>query len=266
MFYQKIKSDSNYLTISTLTLILVLSLIVHNFVISGQTSLEGMMYSLLGIMASIVVTTFSFVFVALQLASVQFSPRIMRSFFEFDHFSRFFLWIFLSFIAYNLTLIFLGITSSSSFFSKFGVIGGATLSVLIFPLFIHHVAENINASSITKSITLRTLTEIDSLYDKRLPSQIQGNKFIIYAKESGYLDSVNTQKLEVILSNTAFKKFRIIPHVGSFVLEHSPLIEIETDDKNQFIELIISIRKLLKISKFRSYTQDVMFGVRQLVD
>jgi uncharacterized membrane protein len=266
MFYQKIKSDSNYLTISTLTLILVLSLIVHNFVISGQTSLEGMMYSLLGIMASIVVTTFSFVFVALQLASVQFSPRIMRSFFEFDHFSRFFLWIFLSFIAYNLTLIFLGITSSTSFFSKFGVIGGATLSVLIFPLFIHHVAENINASSITKSITLRTLSEIDSLYDKRLPSQIQGNKFIIYAKESGYLDSVNTQKLEVILSNTAFKKFRIIPHVGSFVLEHSPLIEIETDDKNQFIELIISIRKLLKISKFRSYTQDVMFGVRQLVD
>jgi uncharacterized membrane protein len=263
--HKKIKSNWKSLTISTLILIFVITFIVNTFFSSGQSSLEAMMYSVVSILATIVVTTFSFVFVALQLASVQFSPRIMRSFFEFDHFSRFFLWIFLSFIVYNLILIYLGITSSTSTLPQFGIIGGIILATFVFPLFIHHVAENINASSITKSITSRTLNEIELLYKKNLPIKIQSDKFIIYAQESGYLDSVNTKKLVTLAANFQYKSFKIIPHIGSFIIENSPLIEIDSEDK-ELDKYVVEIHKSLKISKFRSYSQDVMFGVRQLVD
>lgn len=265
-FYSKIKSDWKLLSFCSLLIVLVLTTVVHQFVKVGQTSLEGMMNTLLGVLTTIVVTTFSFVFVALQLASVQFSPRILRSFFEYDHFSRFFLWSFLGCIGYVFGLIYLGYTSAEAFLPKTALVGGLYLVVLVFPLFIHHVVENINASSITKNIMNRTLSEIEMLYTDASLTEVESDKFIIKSTESGYLESVNFRKLEALLDNFEYEKFTITVHVGGFVMTGSPIIEIDGLKKDIVQDVRQKLFNTLTISKFRSYTQDIMFGVRQLVD
>lgn len=265
-FYSKIKTDWKLLSFSSLLIVLVLTTVVHQLVKVGQTSLEGMMNTLLGVLTTIVVTTFSFVFVALQLASVQFSPRILRSFFEYDHFSRFFLWSFLGCIGYVFGLIYLGLTSANLFLPKTALVGGLYLVVLVFPLFIHHVVENINASSITKNIMNRTLSEIEMLYNDASLGEVNSDKFIIKSTESGYLESVNFRKLEAILNEYEFGKFTITVHVGGFVMAGSPIIEIDDLRKEIAQDIQQKLFNTLTISKFRSYTQDIMFGVRQLVD
>ncbi|MFN3850794.1 MAG: DUF2254 domain-containing protein [Spirosomataceae bacterium] len=265
-FYSKIKTDWKLLSFCSLLIVLVLTTVVHQFVKVGQASLEGMMNTLLGVLTTIVVTTFSFVFVALQLASVQFSPRILRSFFEYDHFSRFFLWSFLGCIGYVFGLIYLGYTSAEAFLPKTALVGGLYLVVLVFPLFIHHVVENINASSITKNIMNRTLNEIEMLYTDASLTEVESDKFIIKSTESGYLESVNFRKLEALLDGFEYEKFTIIVHVGGFVMTGSPIIEIDGLKKDIVQDVRQKLFNTLTISKFRSYTQDIMFGVRQLVD
>lgn len=265
-FYSKIKTDWKLLSFCSLLIVLVLTTVVHQFVKVAQTSLEGMMNTLLGVLTTIVVTTFSFVFVALQLASVQFSPRILRSFFEYDHFSRFFLWSFLGCIGYVFGLIYLGYTSAEAFLPKTALVGGLYLVVLVFPLFIHHVVENINASSITKNIMNRTLNEIEMLYTDASLTEVESDKFIIKSTESGYLESVNFRKLEALLDDFEYEKFTITVHVGGFVMTGSPIIEIDGLKNGIVQDVRQKLFNTLTISKFRSYTQDIMFGVRQLVD
>jgi uncharacterized membrane protein len=59
---------------------------------------------MIGVLTTIVVTTYSLTIVALQLASVQFSPRILRSFFTDDRFNQVVLGCFIATITYLMLL------------------------------------------------------------------------------------------------------------------------------------------------------------------
>lgn len=268
LLHEKIKQDWRLLSLVSYIIVAVLTTILHIFR-GGQEGvlLDGYLSTLASIVATLVVTTFSFVFVALQLASVQFSPRIIRSFFEFDHFSRFFLWSFLACVGYLMALQYFGFSDASLIFPKFGIVGSFYLILLVFPLFIHHVVDNINASSITQNIAKRTLKEIDSLYEAS-DYQANSNNLIIPVPESGYLDSIKYKGLYKLIPEGLKSKIIVKPHVGSFVLEGTPLIEIEysENEKSFFQNKSKSIANQFIISKFRSYTQDIPFGIRQLVD
>ena len=141
-FHERIKSDWRLLMLVSYLITAVLTTLLH-LLKPGTTgiSLDGYLSTLAGILTSIVVTTFSFVFVALQLASVQFSPRVIRSFFEYDQFSRFFLWSFLACVAYLMALSYAGFSDASLIYPKFGIVGSFYLILLVFPLFIHHIID-----------------------------------------------------------------------------------------------------------------------------
>lgn len=269
LLHERIKQDWRYLTILAYVIVAILTTILH-FFRKGQEGmlLDGYLSTLASIVATLVVTTFSFVFVALQLASVQFSPRIIRSFFEYDHFSRFFLWSFLACVGYLMGLQYFGFSDASLIYPKFGIVGSFYLILMVFPLFIHHVVDNINASSITQNIAKRTIREIGQLYDTVSIEPATTNKVLIINKESGYLDSIRYKKLFDIIPKGNLSKIVIKPHVGSFVLEGMPLVEIEcSETEREFYQQNLSkISNQLIISKFRSYEQDIPFGIRQLVD
>lgn len=268
LLHEKIKQDWRLLTLVSYIIVAVLTTVLH-FARKGQEGvlLDGYLSTLASIVATLVVTTFSFVFVALQLASVQFSPRIIRSFFEFDHFSRFFLWSFLACVGYLMALQYFGFSDASLIFPKFGIVGSFYLILMVFPLFIHHVVDNINASSITQNIAKRTLKEINELYETS-DYQPNSNHFIIKVPESGYLDSIKYKSFHQLIPDDFQAKIIVKPHVGSFVLEGTPLLEIECheNEKPFFEKHKKNIANQFIISKFRSYTQDIPFGIRQLVD
>jgi uncharacterized membrane protein len=269
LLHEHIKQDWRYLTLLAYIIVAVLTIMLH-FFRKGQEGvlLDGYLSTLASIVATLVVTTFSFVFVALQLASVQFSPRIIRSFFEYDHFSRFFLWSFLACVGYLMGLQYFGLSDASLIYPKFGIVGSFYLILMVFPLFIHHVIDNINASSITQNIAKRTIKEINELYEVADYQVDIANKIIILNKESGYLDSILYKKLFQIIPENNQSKISVKPHVGSFVLEGLPLVEIEyTENEKDFYQQNLSkIANQFIISKFRSYEQDIPFGIRQLVD
>ncbi|GAB2612722.1 hypothetical protein GCM10027035_06390 [Emticicia sediminis] len=269
LLHEHIKQDWRYLTILAYLIVAILTTILH-FFRKGQEGvlLDGYLSTLASIVATLVVTTFSFVFVALQLASVQFSPRIIRSFFEYDHFSRFFLWSFLACVGYLMGLQYFGLSDASLIYPKFGIVGSFYLILLVFPLFIHHVVDNINASSITQNIAKRTIKEINELYDVADFQLSKSNKLLIINKESGYLDSIRYKSLYQIIPENNQSKISVKPHVGSFVLEGMPLVEIEcSESEREFYQHNLSrIANQFIISKFRSYEQDIPFGIRQLVD
>ncbi len=268
-FHERIKSNWLWLVLTSYVITAFLTLCLHVWR-PGQEDvlLDGFLTALAGILTTIVVTTFSFVFVALQLASVQFSPRIIRSFFEYDQFSRFFLWSFLACVAYLMGLQYFGWSDASLIYPKFGIVGSFYLIILVFPLFIHHIIGNINASSITQNIALRTVREIDTLYDA-LPSVGTTDTFIrITSPISGYLDSLRYKKLADIFPQDPQVRMDVRPHIGSFVIQGGILAELKcpSGQKTLFYPLLKEIQDCFVVDKFRSYKQDIPFGIRQLVD
>lgn len=270
LLHERVKQDWRYLTLVAYVIVALLTLMLH-YLRPGEAGvlLDGFLSTLASIVATLVVTTFSFVFVALQLASVQFSPRIIRSFFEYDHFSRFFLWSFIACVGYLMGLQYFGLSDAALIYPKFGIVGAFYLILLVFPLFIHHVVDNINASSITQNIAKRTINEIEQLYETNGFQQNPSDKVLIINQESGYLDSIKYKKLFDVIPEGNRSKIVVKPHVGSFVLAGMPLLEVLIDNEEDrvfFEQNKQLIAAQFIISKFRSYEQDIPFGIRQLVD
>ena len=128
--------------------------------------------------------------------------------------------------------------------------------------------DNINASSITQNIAKRTIKEINELYDVAEFQLSKSNKLLIINKESGYLDSIKYKSLYQLIPENNQSKISVKPHVGSFVLEGMPLVEIECSESERgfYQQNLSRIANQFIISKFRSYEQDIPFGIRQLVD
>lgn len=268
-FHEQVKSNWIWLTLTSYITTALLTIGLHNWQ-PGQKGmlLDGYLTALAGILTTIVVTTFSFVFVALQLASVQFSPRIIRSFFEYDHFSRFFLWSFLACVGYLMGLQYFGWSEASLIYPKFGIVGSFYLILMVFPLFIHHIVGNINASSITQNIARRTIEEIDELYESLPFFEAETGKLQLLAPESGYLDSIRYEALEALFPLEKDVKMTVRPHIGSFVIKGGLLAEIDCPPalRDFYAQLTKPIQACFVIDKFRSYKQDIPFGIRQLVD
>jgi uncharacterized membrane protein len=109
-----------------------------------------------GMLTTVVATTFAFVLVALQLASVQFSPRILRVFFAEDAYVKRVLYLFLGVISYCLILKLLGLkTEEYKILPILGIIAGIWLIAVQLPLFFSYVTDAINVATITLNSPLR---------------------------------------------------------------------------------------------------------------
>lgn len=215
---------------------------------------------------TILVTTFSFVFVALSLVSVQFSPRIVRHFWHRDRFRALFLWSSIAVCAFCFVVQF----TENSPLHALGLFLGAYQTFVLFPLFLGYLADNLNAATITKSIADRTVAEIDGVYDL-VPddSAREVADGTIVSERSGFLEKIDADLLvraSERLANTHPESFiRVTNYLGSFVEVGSSLATIEPPVPIDS-ELESLIRKSFSIQKFRSFDQDVEYGIRQLVD
>jgi len=215
---------------------------------------------------TILVTTFSFVFVALSLVSVQFSPRIVRHFWHRDRFRAIFLWSSISVCGFCFFVQFF----EFPVLHALGLFLGAYQTFVLFPTFLGYLADNINAASITKNIADRTVLEIDGVYSPLLESvadeSFEGQ---IVSNKSGFLEKIDPDRLiaakAALDREFAGREVRVSNYLGSFVEVGSPLVTIEPP--SNIVDATAELfRNSFSIQKFRSFDQDVEYGIRQLVD
>lgn len=231
---------------------------------------EPMMRSALSAWVSIgitiLVTTFSFVFVALSLVSVQFSPRIVRHFWHRDRFRAVFLWSSVAVCAFCFVVQFTDFPALHAL----GLFFGAYQTFVLFPVFLGYLADNINAATITKTIADRTVAEIDGVYahlENVFVHEVP--KGAVVADGSGFLEKIDAEKLvaaqKLIRAEHPDSHLRVTNYLGSFIEVGSTLAVLEPPiEFGGDIERMI--RNSFSIQKFRSFEQDVEYGIRQLVD
>jgi uncharacterized membrane protein len=251
---------------------------------------------LISILIGISLTTFSVIFVVMQLASSQFSPRILRHFLGNDIKTQKFIGLFVG----TISLCLLPQLATVFFYQTPFLLTLSIGSFLAFycltwsyPNMITYLSVNMNVSSITNRIKSEMIEEINVLYQENWSigknllykrSKIDPNKFqikIVSPFETGYLDSVNYKNLErlteyIINSDVGlfFENAYQKPIVGEFIMKDTTVLlvlvfseEITHDQvnslKKKFEEIV---KNTFKVKLFRSHTQDVNFGVRKLVD
>jgi uncharacterized membrane protein len=268
------------------------------YVISTEhcTQLQGINMALASLLVGILLTTFSVVFVVMQLASSQFSPRILRYFMYSDVRIQQFIGLYLG----ALTLIFLPQVLNVLFPVEklqacvlLSVLLNGYCIVVSFPGVITHLSDNMNVSTITNRIKNEVLAEIDHLYPdvwqvgnsldygRRICPETENTIKVYWPGESGYLSEVDYAVLDKWFSDwkkahTAYPSAQLyqLTIVGEFVMAETTAVFI-LDPKTRLAAPEISkteatlremAPKVFEVNKYRSYTQDITFGVRKLVD
>lgn len=167
---------------------------------------------LISILIGISLTTFSVVFVVMQLASSQFSPRILRHFLSNNIRMQRFIGLFVGTISLCVLPQIASVFYQTSFLLTLttGSLFAFYCLVWSYPNMISYLSINMNVSSITNGIKVEMVEEINALYQENWSvgknllykrSKINREKFqvkIVSPFETGYLDSVNYKKLEKI--------------------------------------------------------------------
>ncbi|MDQ3986686.1 MAG: DUF2254 domain-containing protein [Actinomycetota bacterium] len=225
---------------------------------------------------------FTLTLVALQIASTQFSPRLLRNFLR-DRKNQLVLGTFVSTFAYSLAgLHTVGqpVAGEEEFVPRLAISGSLVLafaSVAMLVYFIHHIAHSIRIDTIMKEVERETL----AVMDESEPEPLDGvdspqplpdppaRAVVILAARSGYVDSMQPEMLVEIAAKYDVV-IRIQPMVGDHVVEGTALGWVwprydagDQPDPQRFRD---SIDDAVVVGFERTTQQDVRFGLRQLVD
>jgi uncharacterized membrane protein len=245
----------------------------------------GAARTLLDAIASSLITvtslTFSLTVVTLQLASSQFSPRLLRTFTS-DVFVQATLAIFLSTFTYALTVLRAvrsGDDGQTAFVPRISVtvaFGLGIVSVLGLVLFLAHLARQIRVETMLRDVhddasaTLKSATSPleDALPSPELPSPPR-NSLAITAPSSGFLTSIDEAAL-LAAAVDADALLIIDCHPGSSLVEGVPIgvtwsVSGRLDD-DAFDRLQDAVRGAIRVGYERTAAQDVAYGLRQLTD
>lgn len=236
------------------------------------------------LLASIVATVYSITIVALQLASTQFSPRILRYFLSHNLYNQITLGIFLGWVVFCLLLKFWLIDAipaeqnevprSMKPILNLAIYGCIFLIGGLLPHFIITIAESINAASITRKIALHTISEVHNakkhwVFQEEVTERPQHtHKIPVLSQNFGYLRSVNIEKLiRIAKTHSEIDFIEQVNDVGSYISKNTPLAYIALkENATHQASILKKVGKQFEIGKFRSYHQDIHFGLRQMVD
>jgi uncharacterized membrane protein len=229
---------------------------------------QAVLSAIAGSMMSVVSIVYSVLVVALSLASVQFSPRILGSFIR-DRVSQRTLGFFIGTFIYCL-LVLRAMSSAPpwvpTWATAFGLLLGlGCIGFLIY--FIHHIATNIQVANIVDRIATEAHAVIDDVYPSGTETVSAGpasaSARAVVATRSGYLQLVDHQGLADIA-----RAYGCVIHVsvepGDFVDVGDELARVCGAE----LPTASAVRctGAFDLGSTRTMQQDVAFGLRQLVD
>lgn len=248
----------------------------------------GAARTLLAAIASSLITvtslTFSLTVVTLQLASSQFSPRLLRSFAS-DQFVQGTLALFLATFTFALTVLrtvrSAGAGDQSEFVPKFAVTVAfllAVASVVALVLFLAHLTELIRVESMVRNVHREASGTMQALLSERDPEVGDQSPTLrppmdavqLLAGGDGFVNRLDQQRLlRVAVDEDAIVRVEV--HPGTYVVRGTPLgtawpltpgsLSHEVADR-----IDDRVARCVHLGFERTKSQDVGFGLRQLAD
>lgn len=152
---------------------------------------------------------------------------------------------------------------------------------VVLPQFVFHIADSMNVAAIIRRISERTIREINLIYGPPLDAktiaptlrplrQPERRYYKITAHTGGFLAEILTGRLKMVAQAMPEWSFYVQPLVGNFISPGETLVLAEVPEKDTDAPFPARMGRVLEgafdVGDFRSYEQDVLFGVRQLVD
>jgi uncharacterized membrane protein len=214
-------------------------------------------------------TVFSITIVALQLASTQFSPRVLRTFLR-DRASQHCFGVFVATALYSLMV--LREVGSEVPVPGLAVTGAFVLvvgSVFAFVFLVHHVSQSIRAVSIMDAVAAETRASIRENYPTDAVEAVVGPmppgppaQVLLLERGPGDLLGLDEDDLiRIALRHDCV--LELLPTVGDYLPSNVPLFAVHGGDGK------VAVRDVLPhvgIGPERTLFQDTAFGFRQLVD
>jgi uncharacterized membrane protein len=240
---------------------------------------RGVLSTIAGSLITVTGVVFSVTIVALQLASSQFTPRVMRSFVA-DRTNQVVLGVFIGTFTYTL-LILRTVHSTSGGAEAFVPQVGVTFALVLLLVsigalivFINHAARSVQASVILHRETQHTLRRIEGLFPTGVaqPASADGAPppcppemlAVVAAREAGYLQAVQADTL-VEVAEGCRVTIRMELHVGAFAIPGKVLASVWPahllDERAERI-----VREAFVLGLERTPEQDVEFGIIEISD
>lgn len=244
----------------------------------GAEGARGVLAAIAGTMITVTGVVFSITIVALQLASSQFSPRVLRNF-TGDRGNQFVLGAFIGTFTFAL-LVLRSVRSATEdgqlFVPSVSVTAAIILALACMGLliyYIHHAARSIQASVVIERAARDTFALIDVLFPEAVgrPSGVSATAeslptalgATVRAVDSGYVQAIGEDVLFDLAERHALV-VRLEPRIGEFVLPGAPIATVWPasvgDDCHD------AIRGGVVLGSERTSRADVELGIRQLAD
>lgn len=234
-----------------------------------------------GSMITVTGLTFSLTVLALQMASSQFTPRLLRTFLS-DGGNQAVLSVFLGTFTYTLAVlrsVRSPVDGEGSFVPDLAVSLGLALTLLsvgMLVYFFHHLTQQLRVETVLGEVQDDTIALIRSLFDPSegtppvQPPPVPDGAHALPARRSGYLQAVDVDVLCQVAADAGVA-LRLRPPVGVHVTLGSTIAWAwpSSDGPRRDLDpdvLSKSLHRGLQIGPERTLQQDVAFGVRQLVD
>jgi uncharacterized membrane protein len=238
----------------------------------GPTSAQQILVTIAASMMTFTGLVFTISVVVLQLASSQFSPRVLRTFLR-DRGSQVPLGIFTATFVYAMIVmvqvrvgtigpVFVpGLSITVSFVM-------VMCSLVAFVYFVNHVAQSIRVARIIESVAAETRAVIDAVHDRRdlvtPPVDLdpgECRQVITLDRHGGVLAGLDIEGI-IELARRHDCLLWLVRDVGDFVTEDSALFEVYGASGVPPHDVL----RQVDIARERSMRQDPAYGFRQLVD
>jgi len=227
--------------------------------------------AILSTVASSVLTfaalTFTITIVALQLASSQFSPRVLNSLLR-DRWTQSALAVFVGTFVFALLILREVRAGDDGFVPGLGVsltlvLGLASIGTLVG--FIHHMAQSLRVVTIIDRINGETRQALDAWYDdEAAPGPdgrvVSGGSQIVTAPGDGVLTWFDRDALVKRAVQEDLTVQILIP-AGTWVVEGQPLLEV-----HGAVGEVEDLQSSFGLARERETSRDPAYGFRQLVD
>lgn len=246
----------------------------------GADSARAILQAIAGSVITLAGVVFSLTVVTLQLASSQFSPRLLRTFLR-EARNQAVLGTFLATFTYALLAlrgIRSGDTPEEDVVPALAVTGAYVLtagSVVALVYFIDHIARSIRIDSLMREANEDTTKVIDDLFGQQDGAVISPHAMPehprwaapVRATRSGFVQAVDDHKL-LDAAVDAGAVVRVDPRIGDQVVAGAPLAWVWRPGRPSEIDddLATAVVRGIRIGYERTLQQDVAYGLRQLVD
>jgi uncharacterized membrane protein len=236
----------------------------------GPEGARALLSAIITSMISFTGLVFSITIVVLQLTSSQFSPRVIRTFLR-DWVNQIALGVFVATFVYALVVLraVRGTAQTETSVPQISItvaFGFVLASVVVFLVYIDHIAQSIRAATIVDRIA----EETRGVLERRHPADAEQRPPLPVPRTPGHRIDADGPGVVQQVDDGALLRLAeehglticLLRAVGEFVPGGAPLLEVHGEGHPDDA----SLRSAVHLGKERALDEDVGFGLRQLVD